>query len=177
MSHANTYIFNQGPLIGAKVFMRQPRGSIMVDWLRTIPNEGLIHFREALNYSFVVATNHRALMDVLHTNSYDFVKPPGGREFLARGLGYGLILSEGDAHRAARKAVTPAFNIKNIRAMYPLMWSKTQHLLRQLQREIDLHPVPGREEGQLAGVVEIQGWAKYEAFPHHICLLANVSIA
>lgn len=153
--------------------MRQPRGRIIVDWLRTIPNEGLIHFREALNYSFVVATNHRALMDVLHTNSYDFVKPPGGREFLARGLGYGLILSEGDAHRAARKAVTPAFNIKNIRAMYPLMWSKTQHLLRQLQKEIDLHPVPGRKEGQSAGVVEIQGWAKYTRLSHNTYFLAN----
>ncbi|KAJ5683057.1 hypothetical protein N7462_006222 [Penicillium macrosclerotiorum] len=105
-----------GPFIGAKVFLRQPRGTIIVEWLKNIPNEGLIHFREALNSSFLVATNHRALMDVLHTNSYDFVKPPGGREFLARGLGYGLILSEGDAHRTARKAVTPAFTIKNIRA-------------------------------------------------------------
>lgn len=144
-----------------------------MDWLRNIPNEGLIHFREALNYSFVVATNHRALTDVLHTNSYDFVKPPGGREFLARGLGYGLILSEGDAHRAARRAVTPAFNIKNIRAMYPLMWSKTQHLLRQLQKEIDLHPVPGRKEGQSAGVVEIQGWAKYKTTLYHVCPFIN----
>lgn len=144
-----------------------------MDWLRNIPNEGLIHFREALNYSFVVATNHRALTDVLHTNSYDFVKPPGGREFLARGLGYGLILSEGDAHRAARRAVTPAFNIKNIRAMYPLMWSKTQLLLRQLQKEIDLHPVPGRKEGQSAGVVEIQGWAKYKTTLYHVCPFIN----
>jgi cytochrome P450 len=123
--------------------MLHPRGSITIDWLRTIPNEGLIHFREALNYSFLLATNHRALMDVLHTNSYDFIKPPGGREFLARGLGYGLILSEGDAHRAQRKAVTPAFTIKNIHAMYPLMWSKTQLFLSQLEKEIRHHALPG----------------------------------
>lgn len=135
--------------------MRHPRGKIAVNWLRTIPNDGLIHFREALNYSIVVATNHRALMDVLHTNSYDFVKPPGGRDFLARALGYGLILSEGDAHRAQRKAATPAFTIKNIRAMYPLMWTKTQIFLDQLEREIAVHPAPGRG----AGFVEIGGWA------------------
>lgn len=140
--------------------MLHPRGSITIDWLRTIPNEGLIHFREALNYSFLLATNHRALMDVLHTNSYDFVKPPGGREFLARGLGYGLILSEGDAHRAQRKAVTPAFTIKNIRAMYPLMWTKTQLFLSQLEKEIRLHPVPGVQNAKVAGFVEIGGWAK-----------------
>lgn len=140
--------------------MRHPRGQVTVDWLRNIPNEGLIHFREALKYSFVVATNHRALMDVLHTNSYDFVKPPGGREFLARGLGYGLILSEGDAHRTARKAVTPAFAIKNIRAMYPLMWSKTQLFMKQLEKEIRLHPAPGTKSDQAVGYVEIGGWAK-----------------
>lgn len=140
--------------------MRHPRGQETVNWLRTIPNEGLIHFREALNYSFVVPTNQRALMDVLSTNSYDFVKPPGGREFLARGLGYGLILSEGDAHKFARKAVTPAFSIKSIRAMYPLMWSKTQLFLKQLEREIQRHPVPGTKSDRSVGFVEISGWAR-----------------
>ncbi|OKP11156.1 Cytochrome P450 97B3, chloroplastic [Penicillium subrubescens] len=158
----NSYTTNrqlQGPLIGAKVFMRHPRGRITIDWLRTIPNEGLIHFREALNYSFLLATNHRALVDVLSTNSYDFIKPPGGREFFARGLGYGLILSEGDAHRAQRKAVTPAFTIKNIRAMYPLMWTKTQLFLSQLEKEIRFHPAPGTDTANAVGFVEIGSWA------------------
>jgi cytochrome P450 len=103
-------------------------------------------------------------MDVLHTNSYDFTKPRGGREFLARGLGYGLILSEGDAHRAQRKAVTPAFAIKNIRAMYDLMWSKTQIFLHQLDREIQLHPVPGMKSGA-SGYVELGSWARYGHSP------------
>lgn len=143
--------------------MHHPRGQLTVDWLRTIPNEGLIHFREALNFSFVIATNHRALVDVLHTNSYDFVKPPGACEFLARGLGYGLILSEGDTHRAQRRAVTPAFNIKNIRAMYPLLWTKTQLFLRQLEKEINLHPAPGTQPDPavgFVGFVEVGRWAK-----------------
>lgn len=140
--------------------MRHPRGTITVDWLRTIPNESLIHFREALNYSFLLVTNHRALVDVLHTHSYDFVKPPGGREFLARALGYGLILSEGDAHRAQRKAVTPAFTIRNIRAMYPLMWTKTQIFLQQLEKEIEIHPATTSKLGQAMGFVEIGGWAR-----------------
>ncbi|KAG2418345.1 hypothetical protein HFD88_001446 [Aspergillus terreus] len=148
----------RGPFIGASIFLRHPRGSVTIPWLRTIANEGLIHFREGLNRSFLLVTNQRALMDVLHTNSYDFTKPRGGREFLARGLGYGLILSEGDAHRAQRKAVTPAFAIKNIRAMYDLMWSKTQIFLHQLDREIQLHPVPGMKSGA-SGYVELGSWA------------------
>ena len=99
-------------------------------------------------------------MDVLNTNSYDFIKPPGGREFLARGLGYGLILSEGDAHRAQRKAVTPAFTMRNIRAMYPLMWSKTQLFLKQLEKEIRMKPEAGTRSDGAVGVIEIGGWAK-----------------
>lgn len=156
--------------------MRHPRGQETVNWLRTIPNEGLIHFREALNSSFVIATNHRALMDVLHTNSYDFVKPPGGREFLARGLGYGLILSEGDAHRFARKAVTPAFNIKNIRAMYPLMWSKTQLFLQQLEKEIKLHPAPGTKADQSVGFLEIGGWARSVSSHVPLFLIQSIDV-
>ncbi|THC95055.1 hypothetical protein EYZ11_005450 [Aspergillus tanneri] len=148
-----------GPLVGASVFMRHPRGVVTLEWIRKIPNEGLIHFREALNYSFVLVTSQQALMDVLHTRSYDFVKPHGGREFLARGLGYGLILSEGEAHRTQRKALTPAFSIKNIRAMYNLMWGKTLVFLQQLEREIYHNPTPGTSPGQGIGHVEIGSWA------------------
>lgn len=99
-------------------------------------------------------------MDVLHTNSYDFVKPLGARQFLARGLGYGLILSEGDAHRTQRKALTPAFTIKNIRAMYPLMWEKTLVFLQKLDSEIRHSPVSRTESGE-AGYVEMIDWARY----------------
>ncbi|KAJ5818980.1 hypothetical protein N7474_004571 [Penicillium riverlandense] len=147
-----------GPLVGASVFLRHPRGVVTQPWLRNIPNEGIIHFREALNYSFLLVTNQQALMDVLHTHSYDFVKPLGARQFLARGLGYGLILSEGDAHRTQRKALTPAFTIKNIRAMHPLMWEKTLVFLQKLDGEIRRYPAP-RENGGEAGYVEMIDWA------------------
>jgi hypothetical protein len=133
---------------------------VTLPWLRNIPNEGIIHFREALNYSFLLVTNQQALMDVLHTRSYDFVKPLGARQFLARGLGYGLILSEGDAHRTQRKALTPAFTIKNIRAMYPLMWEKTLVFLQKLDGEIRRYPAPKKYGGE-AGYVEMIDWARY----------------
>lgn len=133
---------------------------VTLSWLRNIPNEGIIHFREALNYSFLLVTNQQALMDVLHTRSYDFVKPLGARQFLARGLGYGLILSEGDAHRMQRKALTPAFTIKNIRAMHPLMWGKTLVFLQKLESEIRRYP-SSKIHGDEAGYVEMIDWARY----------------
>lgn len=99
-----------------------------------------------------------ALRDVLSTHTYDFEKPWGVRAFLARVIGFGLILSEGDAHRKQRKALTPAFHIRKIRELYGLMWDKTQVLLEQLEKDIDEHPVTA-QSGEKVGKVEMAEWA------------------
>lgn len=126
--------------------------------MRTIPNDGLIHFRSSVNRSFLLATNHQALLDVMNTNTYDFEKPWMVRNFLARIIGFGLILSEGGMHKKQRKTLTPAFNVKNIRALYPLMWEKTGILLSQLENEIKENPSGSGQTGNL----ELGVWARYE---------------
>lgn len=130
-------------------------------WIRTIPNDGLIHFRDHLNRSYLLATSHQALLDVMSTNTYDFEKPWLIRNFLARIIGFGLILSEGGAHRKQRKALTPAFNIKNIRALYPLMWEKTGILLTELEKEIKMN-LGGMSSDLQCGNVELSVWARWE---------------
>ncbi|KAJ5490642.1 hypothetical protein N7453_011467 [Penicillium expansum] len=89
------------------------RGTKPLNWMKTVPNEGLIHMRDTFNQSYVVSANHQALLDVMSTNTYDFEKPWRMRSFLARIIGFGMITSEGTAHKKQRKALTPAFNIKN----------------------------------------------------------------
>lgn len=131
-----------------------------LDWMRTIPNDGLIHFRTILNRSIVLATSHQALLDVMNTNTYDFEKPWLVRNFLARIIGFGLILSEGGMHKKQRKALTPAFNVKNIRALYPLMWEKTGILLSELEKEIKENPSGSSQAGNL----ELSVWARCEPF-------------
>jgi cytochrome P450 len=128
--------------------------------MRTIPNDGLIHFRSSVNRSFLLTTNHQALLDVMNTNTYDFEKPWLVRNFLARIIGFGLILSEGAMHKKQRKALTPAFNVKNIRALYPLMWEKTGILLSQLEKEIKENPSGSGQAGNL----ELSIWARCETF-------------
>jgi hypothetical protein len=154
-SGANLTI-SQGFLDHAKILFDSPRGKTPLEWMRTIPNDGLIHFRDTLNRSFLLATNHQALLDVMSTNTYDFEKPWLIRNFLARIIGFGLILSEGGAHRKQRKALTPAFNIKNVRALYPLMWEKTGILLSQLEDDMKAHP----SGTNLAGNIELSVWAR-----------------
>lgn len=148
-----------GNLNNARIIFDDPRGRTPLHWMKTIPNDGLIHFRNLLNTSFLLATNHKALLDIMSTNTYDFEKPPRAREFLARIIGYGLILSEGAAHKRQRKALLPSFNFKNIRAMYALMWEKTGLLMDELEREIALHPMDGTRPEDREGKVEMSVWA------------------
>ena len=134
--------------------------------MKTIPNDGLIHFRDIFNRSFLLATNHQALLDIMSTNTYDFEKPWRTREFLARIIGFGLILSEGGAHKKQRRALTPSFNVRHIRALYGLMWSKTGLLMEELEKEMDL------DEGK----VEMSVWARYFYFslPQHPSIIYHL---
>ncbi|KAL3476654.1 cytochrome P450 [Aspergillus californicus] len=148
-----------GNLNEVRITFDQPRGRIPLHWMKTIPNDGLIHFRNLQNSSYLLATNHRALHDIMSINTYDFEKPPRVREFLARTIGYSLIISEGAAHKRQRKALLPLFNSKNIRAMYTLMWEKTGLLMDELEREIALHPMDGTRPEDREGKVEMGVWA------------------
>lgn len=142
-------------------FFDFPRRRRPLHWMTTIPNEGLIHLHDILGQSYLLATNHQALLDVMSTNSYDFEKPRRARNFIARILGFGLVMSEGAAHKKQRKALTPAFNIKNIRVMYSLMWDKTNQFLEEVEKELKLSPMEGTNPADGEGKLEIGEWARY----------------
>lgn len=139
-----------------KIIFDNPRGRIPLEWIRSVPNEGLIHFRNVFSQSMLLVTSHQALLDVMSSRTYDFEKPWRARDFLARIIGFGLILSEGQAHRKQRRALTPAFNIKNIRALYGLMWEKTGLLLDEMESELRRNPF---EEVSTMGKIELSIWA------------------
>ncbi|KAL2797475.1 cytochrome P450 [Aspergillus keveii] len=148
-----------GSFNAGRVIFDNPRGRLPLEWIKTIPNDGLIHFRDFLNQSQLLATNHQALLDIMSTNTYDFEKPWRAREFLARIIGFGLILSEGAVHKKQRRALTPSFHMKSIRALYTLMWDKTDQLLEALGKEIRLNPMEGTSPDSGWGKVEMSVWA------------------
>lgn len=143
--------------------MEAPRGKTPLSWINTFPDADIIHVRGAFNVSRLLLVSPRALRDVLNTNTYDFEKPWGIRVFLARVIGFGLILSEGPEHKKQRKALTPAFHIRKIRELYGLMWEKTGILLDELQKDIDSHPAGAKtgEKNDGTGLVEMSEWARY----------------
>ncbi|PGH00588.1 hypothetical protein GX51_05687 [Blastomyces parvus] len=149
----------KGRLNMVKVVFDEPRGKSPLKWMKTIPNDGLLYFRDSIGYNCLLLTNHAALLDVMSTNTYDFEKPSKVRAFLARVIGYGLILSEGAIHKNHRRAINPAFNIKNIRALYTLMWEKTGLFLEELEKDIKAHPWEGVGGAQGLGKLEMGEWA------------------
>jgi len=77
----------------------EPTGVILQEWLRDIPNEGLICFHDLFNVERVVPTSPKALAELLSTKAYDFEKPPNIRSLLGNIQGFGLLVAEGENHK------------------------------------------------------------------------------
>lgn len=99
------------------------------------PNDGLLVLRVMYLWCEVIPTRPDTLMDVLNTNNYDWEKPPGSKKFLARTLGEGLVITEGNTHKAMRKVVAPAFSGHHIRDLVPLFYAKGLAFADSLARE------------------------------------------
>ncbi|KAG1445612.1 hypothetical protein G6F56_009853 [Rhizopus delemar] len=82
---------------------------------------GLYLYHGEWNEPRVAVSDPALLKQVLTTQVYDFVKPPGSSSFLRRFLGDGLLVAEGETHRFQRKVLNPAFSVQAIRSMLPLM--------------------------------------------------------
>ena len=79
--------------------MKEPSGVPMQRWINEVPNDGLIHYLNFGNESRLMPTSPKALAEVLSQKSYDFIKPPRMRKNIARLLGDGILLAEGDEHK------------------------------------------------------------------------------
>lgn len=121
-----------------------------------VPDAQLIKMPGTIGLSPILVSGPEALRDILNNHSYDFVKPWGVRAFLARAIGWGLILAEGPEHKRQKKALTPAFHVRRIRELYTLMWEKTQVLLVELEKDALKHA--RGDDG--FGVIELSEWSR-----------------
>ena len=81
--------------------------------METIPNEGLLRFRDLFNREGLIVTTPMMLKAVLNDNAYDYIKQPSTVDALRPVLGDGLVLVEGDVHRFQRKRkIMPASCIR-----------------------------------------------------------------
>ena len=115
----------------------------------TVNNDGLVRYFGFFNAERIVVTSPEALHEVLVTKNYLFPKPASLRETASKFLGLGLILSEGDAHKAQRRGMNPAFAPRNIKSLYPLFWCKTLEMIEKIMHD----------QKTSDGVVEVTEWA------------------
>lgn len=81
-----------------------PTGEPQREWIDTVPNDGVIYYRFIWNEPRVLVTNPKALAEVLVQRNYEFIKPPRIRSGLGRLLGIGILLAEGDEHKASYRS-------------------------------------------------------------------------
>lgn len=101
-----------------------------------MPNNGLIRYLGLLNQERILVTSPQALSEVLVTKNYDFVKPRFMRFGLGRILGIGILLAEGDEHRAIRKNLMPAFAFRHVKDLYPVFWDKAREGVQAMTQQI-----------------------------------------
>jgi len=120
----------------------RPPTDIIINLFKSTPNDGLIvAWLPFYLWAQVMPTRPDTLMDLLNTHNYDWEKPAETNRFISRTIGEGLIVAEGDKHKAMRKAVAPAFSGRHIRDLVPLFYTKgldfADSLARQAKQSID----------------------------------------
>lgn len=96
---------------------------------------------------------------MLVTKNYEFVKPEQFRFSIGRILGVGVLLAEGDEHKAQRKNLLPAFAFRHIKNLYPVFWSKSREGVEAMTEAI-LKEAAQRDDGEKkTAVIEAGNWA------------------
>lgn len=139
----------------------------MAEWIRNVPNEGLIRYYMVGNLERLLLTSPKALSEVLAQKAYDFPKPEGVRQSLERITGYGVLLAEGDDHKVClpigilmstttlteqmqRRNLMPAFSYRHIKDLYPVFWSKSVEMVKLIEQELSQSS---------DNVVQVSNWA------------------
>lgn len=104
--------------------------------IHTVPNNGIIRYLGILNWERLIITSPKGMSELLTTKVYDYRKPVQIERGIGRILGIGLLLAEGDVHKAQRKNLMPAFAFRHIKDLYPVFWSKGRESALTMCRQI-----------------------------------------
>ncbi|KAI4729451.1 cytochrome P450 monooxygenase [Aureobasidium sp. EXF-10728] len=140
--------------------LREPTGYPHREWMEEIENDGLIYYRGLFNMERVMVTTPKALSEAVTLKSYDLIKPPTLIKGLARILGYGVLLTEGQEHKAQRKNLTPAFSYRHIKDLYPVFWDQSRDMILGIDKDISSKANEKNAEDvkKISNEVNVDGW-------------------
>ncbi|KAF3908372.1 hypothetical protein AA313_de0209908 [Arthrobotrys entomopaga] len=93
-------------------------------------------YKGIMNRERVMPTSPKVMAEILHSKSYTFIKPHHFQFALARLLGHGILMAEGDEHKRQRKILTPAFHPRHLRSLFPLFFAKSKEMVDLISLEI-----------------------------------------
>ncbi|EAW13632.1 cytochrome P450 monooxygenase sphH [Aspergillus clavatus NRRL 1] len=125
----------------------------MKEWAKNVPNDGIIRYYIVGNMERLTVTNPTALSEILVSKAYDFAKPLVIRQALARVLGNGVLIAEGDVHKFQRKNLKPAFAYRHVKDLYPVFWGKGAEMARRIRKELQDRKSP--EDN----TIQVRNWA------------------
>jgi cytochrome P450 len=116
--------------------IKEPTGLPQREWMEEIENDGLIYYRSLFNMDRVMVTTPKALSEAVTLKSYDLIKPRALTKGLARILGYGILLTEGQEHKVQRKNLTPAFSYRHVKDLVPVFWEQSRGMILGIDKDI-----------------------------------------
>ncbi|XMA14446.1 hypothetical protein WAI453_007237 [Rhynchosporium graminicola] len=122
-----------------------PSGGPHVDWIESVPNEGIIRYMGIFNSERLFITTPKGLGEVLVTRNYDFIKPSHLATGLGRLLGIGVLLAEGEEHKRQRKNLMPAFAYRHVKNLVPVFWDKSREAVLAMTEHINAGGIPHSE--------------------------------
>ena len=129
------------PLIGhGWMMMARPAGQPHLQAMKAQPDAPLLLARGFFHSAWLFPTTPEALSDVLVHKSYDYEKPLHTRTFLSKFIGFGLLMTEGDEHKHARKNIMPAFSFRHIKDLYGVFWDKSIEFRDAVRAAVDAEP-------------------------------------
>ena len=132
-----------------------PTGAHILEWLKTIPNNGLLLLHGVLGSEYLLPTSPESLADVLTRQAYDFEKPSSLRRYVQHFSGGGLLFEEGLKHKERKKTVMLAFQQSHINKLKPVLSLKSQQLVECLHAACSI--TTNRVEQKVA-VIDIASW-------------------
>ncbi|KAI1854249.1 hypothetical protein JX266_001390 [Neoarthrinium moseri] len=110
--------------------------TLYVQWMKQFPDAPFIRYLSIANTEVLVPNNINAHKEVLQTQCYSFSKSKFFLRIVREVAGHGLILMEGDEHRAHRKMLGGSFSLQNIRKLEPIFKEKAKDICRFFEETI-----------------------------------------
>jgi cytochrome P450 len=102
--------------------------TLYVQWMNQYPDAPFIRYLSIANAEVLVPNSLNAHKEILQTQCYSLSKAKWFLRVVKEVAGHGLILMEGDEHRAHRKMLGNSFSLKNIRKLEPIFKEKAKDI-------------------------------------------------